>query len=80
VESCSHLEQVNLKAKARTKGCEECEKIGDKWVALRLCLSCGHVGPAAILLKINMGPIILKQLIILSLSRLNPVKIGNGAT
>jgi uncharacterized UBP type Zn finger protein len=42
--SCSHLEQVNIEAKARTKGCEECEKTGDDWVALRLCLSCGHVG------------------------------------
>jgi hypothetical protein len=34
---------------------------------------------AAILLKINMEPNTLKQLIILSLSRLNPMKIGNGA-
>jgi Zn-finger in ubiquitin-hydrolases and other protein len=25
-------------------GCEECLKIGDDWVHLRLCLHCGHVG------------------------------------
>jgi uncharacterized UBP type Zn finger protein len=25
-------------------GCEECLKIGDPWVHLRLCLGCGHVG------------------------------------
>ena len=43
-KSCSHLKQVNLDAEANTKGCEECEKIGDDWVHLRLCLSCGHVG------------------------------------
>jgi uncharacterized UBP type Zn finger protein len=27
-----------------TDGCEECLKMGDEWVHLRLCLSCGHVG------------------------------------
>jgi len=25
-------------------GCEDCLKIGDTWVHLRLCLTCGHVG------------------------------------
>ena len=25
-------------------GCEECEKEGSNWVALRMCLICGHVG------------------------------------
>jgi uncharacterized UBP type Zn finger protein len=25
-------------------GCEDCLKIGDDWVHLRLCLTCGHVG------------------------------------
>src|SRR6202041_1473567 len=25
-------------------GCEECLKMGDTWVHLRLCLECGHVG------------------------------------
>jgi uncharacterized UBP type Zn finger protein len=29
---------------ARTQGCEECLKTGARWVHLRLCLSCGHVG------------------------------------
>jgi hypothetical protein len=28
----------------RTRGCEECLKLGDAWVHLRLCLTCGHVG------------------------------------
>ena len=44
MESCGHLEQVNLQMKGKTQGCEECEKIGSDWVHLRLCLSCGHVG------------------------------------
>jgi hypothetical protein len=25
-------------------GCEECLAAGEKWVHLRLCLTCGHVG------------------------------------
>ena len=28
----------------RTRGCEECLKVGMGWVQLRVCLSCGHVG------------------------------------
>ncbi|MDQ3947614.1 MAG: UBP-type zinc finger domain-containing protein [Thermoproteota archaeon] len=27
-----------------SKECEECKKEGTNWVALRQCLSCGHVG------------------------------------
>jgi len=40
---CSHLDQIQ-EVKSRTEGCEECEKTGDKWVELRMCLTCGHVG------------------------------------
>ena len=29
---------------ARSTGCEECLKHGMRWVHLRICLSCGHVG------------------------------------
>ena len=25
-------------------GCEECLELGTRWVHLRLCLTCGHVG------------------------------------
>ena len=42
-ESCTHLDQLR-KVKPKTKGCEECLKLGDHWVHLRLCLTCGHVG------------------------------------
>ncbi|MGH9992739.1 MAG: ubiquitin carboxyl-terminal hydrolase 14 [Nitrososphaera sp.] len=41
---CTHMEKVNPKISANTKGCEECEKMGSDWVHLRLCLTCGHVG------------------------------------
>lgn len=41
--TCSHLKNAK-EAQATSKGCEECLKMGDRWVHLRLCLSCGHVG------------------------------------
>jgi CPA2 family monovalent cation:H+ antiporter-2 len=28
----------------KSQGCEECLKIGDSWVHLRICMTCGHVG------------------------------------
>jgi Zn-finger in ubiquitin-hydrolases and other protein len=40
---CSHLGQIRDVVPG-SKGCEECLKTGDKWVALRMCLTCGHVG------------------------------------
>ncbi|ACG72278.1 zinc finger, UBP-type [Anaeromyxobacter sp. K] len=44
---CEHLETVERRRAAvrpRTQGCEECLASGDRWVQLRLCLTCGHVG------------------------------------
>lgn len=42
--SCEHL-PANDTVTARTPaGCEECLANGGRWVHLRLCLSCGHVG------------------------------------
>ena len=41
---CSHLKHADWTVKPNTAGCEECLKSGDKWVHLRTCLSCGHVG------------------------------------
>ena len=40
---CTHRSQM-LDVTPRTRGCEECLKIGSRWVHLRLCRSCGHVG------------------------------------
>jgi uncharacterized UBP type Zn finger protein len=42
-ELCKHLDQIKIRHTDK-KGCEECLKMGDAWVHLRLCLSCGHVG------------------------------------
>lgn len=40
---CGHTSDITP-APARTEGCEECLKSGTRWVHLRLCLTCGHVG------------------------------------
>ena len=40
---CTHLDQVKT-AEPDSKGCGECLAIGDTWVHLRLCRSCGLVG------------------------------------
>lgn len=40
---CTHLDQIQHVTPSGT-GCKECLELGDTWVHLRLCLSCGHVG------------------------------------
>jgi len=40
---CTHLNQIH-DVKPDSRGCEDCLKIGDSWLHLRLCLTCGHVG------------------------------------
>ena len=42
---CEHLRDAPRVAAPRTPdGCEECLRDGTRWVHLRLCLGCGHVG------------------------------------
>ena len=42
-EKCSHLNQIQ-EVTPSAEGCEDCLKMGDRWVHLRLCLICGYVG------------------------------------
>jgi uncharacterized UBP type Zn finger protein len=42
--TCSHLSQIKDVKPRTPNGCEECLKKGMRWVHLRLCLTCGHVG------------------------------------
>lgn len=48
MNKCAHLDpaQGHLRnvAPRTPEGCEECLKSGERWVHLRLCLECGHVG------------------------------------
>jgi len=43
-EDCQHLALIQDVTPSTTEGCEDCLKIGDKWVHLRMCLICGKVG------------------------------------
>ena len=42
-ERCAHLDQA-VAVTPVSQGCEACLRAGDRWVHLRMCLSCGHVG------------------------------------
>lgn len=42
--SCSHLDELVPAEPTTTAGCEDCLRDGGRWVHLRLCMSCGHVG------------------------------------
>lgn len=41
--TCTHLDQIT-NVDAQSDGCEKCLRMGDRWVHLRKCLICGHVG------------------------------------
>jgi uncharacterized UBP type Zn finger protein len=43
--TCTHLDQIELRElPAEVDGCEDCLRTGGKWLHLRICLKCGHVG------------------------------------
>ena len=41
--SCTHLDTIRPVTPS-APGCEECLQMGSRWLHLRLCLACGHVG------------------------------------
>ena len=43
MNGCKHTNQTKITTTSK-HGCEECLKMGDTWVHLRLCMECGHVG------------------------------------
>ncbi|HSK26334.1 MAG TPA: UBP-type zinc finger domain-containing protein [Jiangellales bacterium] len=43
--TCEHLDGRGPDPEPSTRdGCEDCLRTGGRWVHLRLCLDCGHVG------------------------------------
>ena len=42
--ACTHIDQIRDVRPNTPQGCEECLAVGGRWVHLRLCLECGHVG------------------------------------
>jgi hypothetical protein len=43
-DSCAHLGEAADVTPSTTKGCADCLREGTRWVHLRECLVCGHVG------------------------------------
>ena len=44
IMTCPHVSSLTPVAPRTPQGCEECLESGSRWVHLRLCLTCGHVG------------------------------------
>src|SRR4051795_9308439 len=43
--TCSHLDQITVfELPENIEGCVECLAMGSRWVHLRMCQSCGHIG------------------------------------
>lgn len=42
-DTCSHLDTVE-DVSPSSEGCEDCLRTGDRWVHLRICQACGHIG------------------------------------
>ena len=43
MKECSHLDQIH-DVSPNADGCADCLAIGGRWVHLRMCMTCGHVG------------------------------------
>jgi hypothetical protein len=42
---CSHLDQIHhADLPDEIAGCEDCLRIGGRWLHLRMCTTCGHIG------------------------------------
>jgi uncharacterized UBP type Zn finger protein len=41
--ACSHVDMIR-DVEADSEGCEACLALGDAWVHLRMCMTCGRVG------------------------------------
>jgi uncharacterized UBP type Zn finger protein len=43
MNSCKHLKAMQ-RVVPSAEGCEDCLRLGTRWLHLRLCMTCGHVG------------------------------------
>src|SRR5205807_7454194 len=42
---CTHIDQIQVyELPESSDGCQDCLAVGGKWLHLRICLNCGHVG------------------------------------
>jgi uncharacterized UBP type Zn finger protein len=42
-DACTHIDAAE-DVTPSSDGCEDCIPMGSRWVHLRVCMSCGHVG------------------------------------
>jgi hypothetical protein len=42
-DTCTHLDTIT-DVEPSAEGCEDCLRTGSRWVHLRMCQACGHVG------------------------------------
>ena len=40
-ETCSHIETITTVKHAKHRQCDECVKLGARWIHLRICQECG---------------------------------------
>ena len=40
---CTHIDEI-ADVTPSSDGCEDCLRVGDRWVHLRMCMTCGHIG------------------------------------
>lgn len=43
-KTCPHVEEIQDVTPSSPDGCTRCLAMGDSWVNLRICLTCGQVG------------------------------------
>ena len=43
-DECTHLDEIDLAVEPSGPGCVECLAGGGRWMHLRRCLTCGHIG------------------------------------
>jgi uncharacterized UBP type Zn finger protein len=41
--TCSHVDGIR-DVRPSSRRCEDCTRLGDSWLQLRMCMTCGHVG------------------------------------
>ena len=44
MDKCEHVAGVDVTMLGATEVCEDCVRLGDTWVQLRVCKTCGYVG------------------------------------
>ena len=57
---CTHTDQIQ-QVTPSAQGCEECLRMGDSWVHLRLCLSCGHMflARSLVIMQLSCAPFVV---------------------